>query len=443
MKTLHLSIIMAFLGFTGLMLSCDNSVYGIWVSQSPQELLNDSATIFVGNITSVNILHFAKTQLSTMEENGTDKNIVRNYTLSLDEYKVDVEEFLENPQNANKITVRQPVTNWSPGMLGGLDEFHVGDRVLFYVKNLDGNNTYSPESFIIPKFCVAKDVLTQKKLEARGESFTIQNGVKVDNNFTANHPIYFVDNENDYTLSGKSFDTLVRITKITGSSPEIVLSKEIHSEAKPCEWIASSAWEFTPQEGEYRMDVTIKEDNKTYAQYNDKFFVKPDVVTSDYVSPLNQLKSGIAANDVLCRPDLQLLVENHEGLPICVKQNSVFKLLHQDWSYPSNCKYDQNVFTAGVGGLITIEKNASNPSSGKSYAPTNSTVVIGWNNTISWINLDDTPSSVTSDWNLFDSSPILPGQDWKHSFECVGNYGYHSEPHPWMRGSIRVLPPDK
>ena len=162
--------------------------------------------------------------------------------------------------------------------------------------------------------------------------------------------------------------------------------------------------------------------------------------SESYPSPLKQFKSGVAANNVICRQDLQLLIENHEGSPICVKPNSAFHLLRQDWSYPVNCKYAQDGFTAGVEGVIVIEKNASNSSSGKSYSPQNSTVIIGWNETVSWENLDDTSSSVTSDWNLFDSGPILPGKDWHHSFECAGNYGYHSEPHPWMRGWIKVLP---
>jgi plastocyanin len=160
-------------------------------------------------------------------------------------------------------------------------------------------------------------------------------------------------------------------------------------------------------------------------------------------SPLRQFKSGVAANDIICRPDMQLLIENQENFPICVKLNSVSNLLRQDWSYPTNCKYEQDPFTAGVEGLIMIEKNAINSSSGKSYSPRNSTVVIGWNNTVSWINQDVVASSVTSDWNLFDSGPILPGNDWKYNFDCAGNYGYHSEPHPWMKGWIRVLPPSR
>ncbi len=166
-------------------------------------------------------------------------------------------------------------------------------------------------------------------------------------------------------------------------------------------------------------------------------------IINKIISPLKQFKSGVAANNIICRPDLQLLIQNQENFPICVKLDSVPNLLHRDWSYPTNCKYAHDPFTAGVAGLIIIENNASDPSSGKSYSPRNSTVVIGWNNTVSWINQDVTASSVTSDWNLFDSGPILPGADWHHNFECTGNYGYHSEPHPWMKGWIRVLPPSR
>lgn len=181
-------------------------------------------------------------------------------------------------------------------------------------------------------------------------------------------------------------------------------------------------------------------DNKTIAESLD---IGKRPVTNKILSPLRQFKSGVAASDIICRPDLQLLIQNQENFPICVKQNSVFNLLHQDWSYPSNCKYEQNAFTGGVAGLIVIEKNASNPSSDKSYYPKNSTVVIGWNNTVSWLNLDDTPSSVTSNWNIFDSGVILPEKDWQHTFDCAGNYGYHSDPHPWMKGWIKVLPPSR
>lgn len=108
MKILYLAIITVFLGFSSLVLSYDNTAHGLWMRQSPQELLESSDMIFVGNITSVSVLQIEKQSSHTIEENGTDKNFVENYTINLGEYKVAVEEFLKNPQNSSKITVRQP-----------------------------------------------------------------------------------------------------------------------------------------------------------------------------------------------------------------------------------------------------------------------------------------------------------------------------------------------
>lgn len=84
----------------------------------------------------------------------------------------------------------------------------------------------------------------------------------------------------------------------------------------------------------------------------------------------------------------------------------------------------------------------SNQFSGKSYSPQVTAVMIGVNATVGWINGDDTPSSVTSNDGSFDSGPILPGIDhiWKHKFDCAGTYEYHSEPHPWMKGIVVVVP---
>ena len=219
-------VILIFLGFVILMLSYNNTAHGLWIPKSPQDLLENSDVILVGNITAVKVLQFEKQSSFLVNENGTDKNIIENYTLNLDEYSVNVEEFLKNPQNSNKITVRQPTIGIT-GHLGPLDGFKAGDRVLFYIEKFDGINTYSPESFKIPEFCKGKDVLTQKRLE-RGSDFTvIQNGIKVDyGNFTANKPIQFLYDKDMDTLSGKSFDVLVDITKTVDQSTESVLSQD-------------------------------------------------------------------------------------------------------------------------------------------------------------------------------------------------------------------------
>lgn len=50
------------------------------------------------------------------------------------------------------------------------------------------------------------------------------------------------------------------------------------------------------------------------------------------LSPLKQFKSGIAADDVVCREGLQLVVRNVGGSPACVKPTSVPRMIMQGWT---------------------------------------------------------------------------------------------------------------
>ena len=87
---------------------------------------------------------------------------------------------------------------------------------------------------------------------------------------------------------------------------------------------------------------------------------------------------------------------------------------------------------------VIITRGSSNPENPDNYLPKEIKVVLGINNTIQWINQDETPNSVVSDTGLFDSGIILPNGRWTHTFETSGVYGYHAEPHPWMKGKIIV-----
>ncbi len=78
------------------------------------------------------------------------------------------------------------------------------------------------------------------------------------------------------------------------------------------------------------------------------------------------------------------------------------------------------------------------------------TVQIGVNNTITWINEDDTPHSITRNnigVEVWGSPGVLKsGESYTHTFENVGIFPYHGEPHPWMAGLVIVLdsdPPQK
>ena len=88
---------------------------------------------------------------------------------------------------------------------------------------------------------------------------------------------------------------------------------------------------------------------------------------------------------------------------------------------------------------VIIPQGASSPDCGKScYVPNILKVVLGVNNTVQWTNLDDSVHSVVSDKVLFNSGMIKPNQTWIFTFLKVGNYPYHSEPGPWMKGEVIV-----
>ncbi|MEM3065094.1 MAG: multicopper oxidase family protein [Candidatus Nitrosotenuis sp.] len=62
---------------------------------------------------------------------------------------------------------------------------------------------------------------------------------------------------------------------------------------------------------------------------NPSSLISPDTTL---LSPLKQFKSGVAADDVVCKEGLQLLVKNVGGSPACVKPTSVSRLIAQGWA---------------------------------------------------------------------------------------------------------------
>ena len=128
----YLVIFLALIVFVSFSIIVDDA-YGLVILLSPEESLEQSQTIFVANITSVNVLEFEKSSTYYTEEDGIEKQVIEKYTLSLDEYTVSVEEFVKNPQNSTTLTVRQPTTS-IPGQIIRYGGFELGDRILFYIK---------------------------------------------------------------------------------------------------------------------------------------------------------------------------------------------------------------------------------------------------------------------------------------------------------------------
>jgi len=110
---------------------------------------------------------------------------------------------------------------------------------------------------------------------------------------------------------------------------------------------------------------------------------------------------------------------------------------------------------------VTIPKNGSDPD-GQGFVPKIIKVVIGTNNTIRWINHDLVPSSVYADSQddplFYDATKdqcenndyhncvvtigkntLIPGGTFEFTFTKPGSFGYHSVPHPQMKGTVIVV----
>ena len=73
------------------------------------------------------------------------------------------------------------------------------------------------------------------------------------------------------------------------------------------------------------------------------------------------------------------------------------------------------------------------------FSPAVVVVVIGANDTVTWINRDAATHTVTSTDNSFNSGNIDAGGTWSHTFTTPGNYTYYCIYHSaWMKGTVVV-----
>jgi plastocyanin len=84
------------------------------------------------------------------------------------------------------------------------------------------------------------------------------------------------------------------------------------------------------------------------------------------------------------------------------------------------------------------------------FMPKRVEVQLGFDNRVVWINEDTIGHTVTTDDDavdrysgLFDSLDtiglIQPGQTYEFLFTQEGEFPYHCSPHPWMKGTVKVI----
>ncbi len=99
---------------------------------------------------------------------------------------------------------------------------------------------------------------------------------------------------------------------------------------------------------------------------------------------------------------------------------------------------------------VKMIEGANNPQQTDNFIPKLIEVQLAVDNKVKWTNEDGIAHSVTTDNDAvdkysgrFDSLEefglVPPGGSWEFLFTHEGEFKYHCEPHPWMKGTVKVL----
>lgn len=99
---------------------------------------------------------------------------------------------------------------------------------------------------------------------------------------------------------------------------------------------------------------------------------------------------------------------------------------------------------------VTILPGSGDNDTGKpgvTYQPTEARGINEISNKVAWTNEDVVAHTVTSDsiypierGTQFNSGAIQPGGTYEYIFDREGEYPYHCLIHPWMKGSVEIVP---
>ncbi|GBC69073.1 Amicyanin [archaeon HR01] len=99
----------------------------------------------------------------------------------------------------------------------------------------------------------------------------------------------------------------------------------------------------------------------------------------------------------------------------------------------------QTVLTTKTASAVIISNPlGSSTNTSLTFDPPYVRLRINVNNTVTWVNEDTVPHTVTSRDRFFDQV-LQPGQSFTYTFDRVGVYEYVCTLHPWMSGVVEVV----
>jgi len=92
-----------------------------------------------------------------------------------------------------------------------------------------------------------------------------------------------------------------------------------------------------------------------------------------------------------------------------------------------------------VSGVTVNIPAGTGSSTSLNYSPNSIRLVVGVNNTVTFVNQDNVVHTVTALDGSFDSGNVAAGASWTHTFSAPGTYSFRCIYHSWMKGTITVV----
>lgn len=320
MKTRYTAIFALIGVFTVL---CIQNVYAISY-MSPQDLYKQSDMVFHGQV------------ISKQAGPGPDYYY----------YQIKVDTFFKNPQTSDSITAagHKPVDGRMQ-----YPQFEIGDKAIFYTSKVDGVNTIGLFSQKAGMACDAQSFLGSAYLPNNAQSFsavasnpriTDINGNAIVGKVQREQPIQITYDEiwNNYP-EYRAILLHMSIQNMVDTKPTFEENQTIFLNA--CDGPSPAKLNFVPEKnGTYIFSLNIDGKLTTSTSF--------DVGDTSYSvammtqSPLKQFKSGVVADNIMCKQGLKLIFKEYDGSPACVKPTSVTRLLQQGWALRPYSDWSKN-----------------------------------------------------------------------------------------------------
>ena len=146
--------------------------------------------------------------------------------------------------------------------------------------------------------------------------------------------------------------------------------------------------------------------------------------------------------------DQEISLEQRIGEPLKKMEESMEKqkeMIEPKVTFEPEVMEEPEVMTGPVTVEVSLPSGTSVPGceeTNECYIP--ATVSINAGDTVSWSNDDTAAHTVTSGSaadgpsGVFDSSLLIAGGTFEHTFDSSGTEDYYCMVHPWMTGSVKV-----